>query len=131
MTKKDIEKRQDVDLLIYLFYEKAIKDKEIGHFFTNVVELDLKTHLPVIGDFWESILLKNSFYKGNPMLKHLELTKKSPIAPKHFERWLKIWEETVNHLFNGPVAQEAIEKANQIAQLMQLKIKHNKSKGSL
>ena len=55
--KKDIENRQDIELLLNRFYEKVFKDDLIGRFFTEVVPLNLETHLPIIADFWESVLL--------------------------------------------------------------------------
>ena len=53
---KEIEGRKDVELLVDRFYEKAFKDKVIGHFFTQVVPLDLNHHIPILYDFWESTL---------------------------------------------------------------------------
>ena len=55
--KPDIETRAAIDALMQTFYGKAMTDEVIGRFFTEVVPLDLEQHLPVIGDFWESVLL--------------------------------------------------------------------------
>ena len=68
--KKDIESRGDIEMLLWDFYEKAFKDELIGHFFTEVVPLNLDKHVPVIADFWESVLLEGRGYRkkcyGNP-----------------------------------------------------------------
>lgn len=48
---KDIETRADIDRLMVKSYERAIADNVIGYIFTDVARLDLKHHLPVIGDF--------------------------------------------------------------------------------
>jgi hemoglobin len=50
--KKDIQTRADVDDLMNRFYARAMSDAVIGYIFTDAAELDLETHLPVIGDFW-------------------------------------------------------------------------------
>jgi hemoglobin len=42
--KKDIENRQDIELLLNRFYEKVFKDDLIGRFFTEVVPLNLETY---------------------------------------------------------------------------------------
>ena len=53
---RDIENRADIDLLMCEFYVKAMADDLIGHIFTDVARLDLDRHLPIIGDFWETLL---------------------------------------------------------------------------
>lgn len=65
--KPDIEKREDLELMLSTFYEKALKDELIRHFFTSVVQLDLNHHLPLITDFWESVLLNKADYRKNVM----------------------------------------------------------------
>ncbi len=119
----DIEKRADVELLVKSFYSKALRDKLIGHFFSEVAKLDLDTHLPTMYDFWESTLFGVSTYQGNPMIKHIALHKKSPMESHHFVQWLTLWRGTVNELFKGPKADEAINRAQQIAHLMEYKVR--------
>ncbi len=61
--KKDIETRADIDELLIYFYSIAIKDELIGYIFTDVAELDLQQHLPIIGDFWETLLFRTGDYQ--------------------------------------------------------------------
>jgi hemoglobin len=122
LSLKEIQTREDVELLIDEFYKLATKDELIGYFFTEVVKLEWEKHIPVMYDFWETILLDNIKYKGNPMLKHIEMSKKESMKPEHFERWLSLWEFTVQENFNGRKAEEAISRAKQIGGLMQLKV---------
>jgi hemoglobin len=118
----DIQSRADIETLVAAFYKNAIDDKLIGHFFTEVVQLNFDQHLPLICDFWETTLLGNIVYHGNPMLKHLSLAEKSPLNGQHFDRWLFLWEQTIDQHFDGVIAKEAINRATQIARLMQHKI---------
>ena len=113
--ERDIENRGDLELLLREFYAVAMTDAQIGHFFTRIVQLDLETHIPVIANFWEKVLFGNPVYFGNPMALHQHLHEKSPITKEHFERWLRIWTETVNRLFAGETADKAKEKAVIIA----------------
>jgi hypothetical protein len=46
----DLKTRQDIEILLKNFYEKALKDKVIGYIFTDVAKLDLEHHLPIITD---------------------------------------------------------------------------------
>lgn len=119
---KDLQHTEDVKLLVDTFYQQALNDEVIGHFFNEVIQLDLNAHMPVMYQFWESILFGSHEYKGNPMVKHIALHEKSRMESRHFERWLMLWTNTVNKLFAGPKADEAVQRANHIAALMQHKV---------
>ena len=118
---RDIENSEDIKLLVETFYSKALNDEKIGPIF-KTVHFSLEQHIPVMVNFWETILLDVVSYKGNPMLKHLEMNKTVPLEAEHFERWIKLWKETVSGRFNGLTAQQAINRAESIAALMQHKI---------
>jgi hemoglobin len=119
--KNDIQNRQDIDALLIRFYEKAFADELIGFIFTDVAKLDLKLHLPIIGDFWESILLGTRAYQKhnrNPLQIHGQLNIQTPLSSKHFRRWLKIFESTVDEMFDGESANLAKLRAEAIANRM-------------
>lgn len=119
--KKDIETRADIDDLMNRFYARAISDEIIGYIFTDVANLDLKHHLPVIGDFWETLLFGTGNYQKhgrNPLQVHARLDQKSPLTQKHFRRWLEIFTETVDELFAGERAEFAKLRAEAIANRM-------------
>jgi hemoglobin len=121
---RDIETRDDIELLLHNFYSKVFKDDLISHFFIEVVPLDLKTHIPVIANFWESILLDAKGYRKNVMEVHLDINRKSKIEKEHLERWVKLFTETVNELFEGHKATIAKQRAASIATMMNIKINH-------
>ncbi|MEO6052307.1 MAG: group III truncated hemoglobin [Pyrinomonadaceae bacterium] len=105
--KTDIENRKDIDRLMQVFYSKALTDAVIGYIFTDVAKLDLEHHLPIIGDFWETMLFRTSDYSRhgrNPLEVHGELNKNTPLLPEHFERWLEIFTATTDELFEGEMA---------------------------
>lgn len=124
--KHDITTEKDVELLVDRFYKKVLPDPVIGYIFADVARLSWDTHIPKINAFWKSLLLDKPGYSGNPMAKHIELDKKTPLKPEHFERWLLLWKQTVNEHFEGPVADKAIKQANSIALLMQHKVENNR-----
>lgn len=125
--KKDISSPADVQTLVDRFYDKVVRDEVIGHFFTEVVPLDLAHHLPIMYRFWESILLGNHSYQGNPMQKHLQLSRLSPLNEVHFDRWLSLWIETADEHFAGEKANEAKARARHIAALMLHKVQATSS----
>ena len=120
--KKDIETRGDLEQLLNEFYGRVFKDELISHFFTEVVPLDLETHIPIITDFWESVLLDGRGYRKNVMQIHLDISAKSKIQKEHLDRWVKIFTETVDELFEGPKATLAKQRAASIATMMNIKM---------
>lgn len=118
----DIRNREDITLLVNEFYKKVIPDRLIGHFFTRVVHFSWEAHIPIMINFWDSVLFAQPTYKGNPMVKHIELDALYPLDPLHFDRWLYLWQETVRQHFAGEKANEAIDRAHSIAKIMKVKI---------
>jgi hemoglobin len=121
-NKTDIRDRQDIDTLMAKFYSRALSDGTIGRIFTEVAKLDLETHLPIIGDFWETIVFQTGIYARhgrNPLMVHGELASKTPLLPEHFQRWLMIFRETTDELFAGERADFIKLRAVAIASRMQ------------
>lgn len=118
----DIQTAEDVRLLVDSFYRDALRDPEIGPFFTEVAQIDLEAHLPKMYAFWESILFKNHKYRGNAFAPHMDMHRKKPLTQAHFARWLQLFEATVDRHFEGVKARMAKDKARQIANMMQQKI---------
>ena len=52
---------------------------------------------------------------------HKELHDKSPMNPKHFKHWNKLFEETVNAFFEGPKAEEIKNRAMNISAVLMSK----------
>ena len=120
--KKDIETREDINRLIVQFYEQVKKDSIIGFIFNDVVNMNWEVHIPVIVDFWETILLDNPVYKKNAMEVHYDLNKKIPLQQKHFSQWLLLFYTTVDNLYTGKIATLAKTRAKSIAAVMEFKM---------
>jgi len=119
---KQIETRQDIQILVDTFYLKVRKDPVIQHFFNEVVDINWEAHMPTMYDFWESLLLDNPVYKGNPMTKHITLDGKSRMEPYHFDRWEELFIETLDDLFTGNKVDLARQRVKDIKGLMMYKI---------
>lgn len=122
---EDIQSRKDIIKIIDQFYQQVLSDDLIGVFFNEVIKLNVNVHIPVMYDFWETTLLGNPLYKGNPMIKHIQLNRLKTVEDKHFTRWLDLWEKTIYKNFEGEKADLAIKRAKQIGELMQHKIKED------
>ncbi len=128
--KEDISNREDIELLVDTFYEKVKRDDIIGHIFNTVIGQDWSHHLPVMYQFWEMVLLGKEGYAGNPVRKHVEVDRKSRLEEEHYDRWLLLWNATVDGLFAGAKAEEAKKRAAIMMQLISMKVqaaRENKS----
>ena len=119
---KKLETRADIELLVNRFYEKVADDEKIGFFFNDVAKVSWDRHLPKMYSFWETLLFGQISYKGNPMAMHFPINEKVAIEKHHFEHWIKLWTETVEENFTGEMAETAIYKATNIANLMSHKM---------
>lgn len=119
---KTLTDRSDIQTLVDAFYQKVLNDDLIGYFFTEVIQLDFEKHMPKMYDFWETTLFHKAIYKGNPMQVHKDLNGKSPLKKEHFDRWVQLFLETIDELFEGEKAELAKQRAQSIALMMQIKI---------
>jgi hemoglobin len=113
--RHDIETRADCERLVRAFYGRALTDPIIGFIFADVAKLDLEAHVPQIASFWETVLLGGHSYRGGAFRPHAELHLKVPLREGHFTRWLQIWTQTVDELFEGPTAELAKAHAHRVA----------------
>lgn len=111
----DITTRKNIEILVGAFYNKVKDDTLLAPVFAHV---DWEKHLPIMYDFWSSMLLGDMSYKGSPFQKHMGL----PIAAEHFSQWLKLFIATVDENFVGPKAEEVKTRANSIANVFQYKL---------
>jgi hemoglobin len=118
MEKPDITTQEDVQLLVDTFYASVQADHLLSPVFNDFAKVNWSHHLPVMYSFWNTLLFGKMDYKGQPFPKHLAL----PIEARHFKRWLFLFTETVNNLFEGEKAEEAKQRAASIAQLFQYKM---------
>jgi hemoglobin len=131
MQKTQLNSREAIELLVNSFYTKVKADLVIGDIFNNAENFSWDKHIPIMINFWETLLLDTASYRGNTMAKHLELNKRHPLNTAHFDRWKKLFFETLDELFEGPNVDVAKKKAEAMSALMQFKISESAKKGSV
>lgn len=120
--KGDINNRVDVEKFVNAFFKKLMNDEEFSYIFSEIAGIKLLSHLDAQYDFWESAIFQNSKYKEDILMIHLELHFKYKLNQNHFNRWLNLFNETVDELFDGNNASKAKEKALSIASVIKMKI---------
>ncbi|MEO8721121.1 MAG: group III truncated hemoglobin [Ginsengibacter sp.] len=121
--KKDILSLEDIKILVDTFYGKVRADSLIGPIFDERIQNRWPQHLAKMYAFWQTVLLGEHTYYGSPFPPHAQL----PVSKIHFEKWLALFAETLNELFSGKIAEEAIWRANKMAVMFQYKIEHYKN----
>lgn len=122
--KQDIESRDDIVLLVNTFYNLVKENNKLGYIFNDVAKIDWDSHLPKMYSFWASLLLAEHSFSGNPMEKHIALSKITSMTEVEFSEWLLLFTNTVDILFEGEKATEAKVRAGNIARLMLHKIQN-------
>lgn len=112
---KDISSRADVIHLVDQFYGKVIIDETIGPFFAAI---NFEHHKPLMVDFWCFVLLDEVGYKTDVTKKHMHMR----LQEKHFERWLTLFNETIDANFEGERANLAKQRAAVVGWSIQAKI---------
>jgi hemoglobin len=118
-TRSDIRSRDDIIRLVDAFYERVRADALLGPIFDEVARVDWATHLPKMYAFWDSVLFASAGFKGNPLAVHRALARRTPLTDVEFSRWVGLFVETMESLFEGPMAEEAKARAGRVAMVMQ------------
>lgn len=120
--RKDITTREDIELLVKSFYSKVRKNETLGYIFDDIIKIDWDHHVPILVDFWETILLDTSSYTRNAMGEHFKVNQKIKLESFHFATWLNLFDSTVDEYFEGEKANLAKKRAHSIADIMLLKL---------
>jgi hemoglobin len=111
----DITTENHIKILVDSFYNKVNTDSLLSPIFNNVAHVDWQKHLPLLYQFWSTLLFRSNTYQGRPWPKHALL----PVSVEHFDRWISLFKETVDEHFSGPKATEAKNTAASISDTFQ------------
>lgn len=111
----DLINRTDVEALLRRFYGRVLDDEVLREPFTEVRIRGLDSHIPVMADFWETMLFRAGLYHGRVLDAHRRVDDRTALSSRHFLRWLTMWNDTVDEMYQGPVAEHAKVQAARIA----------------
>jgi hemoglobin len=95
--------------LVDTFYGRVRQDPLLAPVLARVENWD--DHLVKLRAFWSSVVLMSGRYHGQPMQAHFSLS----IEPRHFDRWLALFEQTTADVCPPAAAAIFMEKARRIA----------------
>lgn len=115
----DIQNKEDVKKFVDAFYQKVALDQLLGPVFAaKIPNGDWTVHLERMYGFWNTILFDVREYSGNPFSQHASL----PIDGQHFQRWLDLFNATIDEQFAGEHAEEVKERAHKMGLLFESKL---------
>lgn len=112
----DISAKEDIEKLVDVFYDAVLKDELLAPFFSN---LDFNHHKPKMVHFWSFVLLDESGYTTDVTQKHMSMRLKKD----HFDRWISLFNVTVDTLYKGEKAELAKQRAFLIRWTIESKMK--------
>ncbi len=117
MTNPDLDSVDQIAAMVRHFYHDINTDELLGPVFNDIAQVDWNTHLPTLTAFWARALLDINGYQGNPFARHAEAHTKAPFTPAHFERWLALFEQTLDSGWAGPNTDRARTLAHNVARV--------------
>lgn len=104
-----------IEKLVTHFYQKVQNDELLGPIFNDVAQVDWNEHIPLLCQFWNSVMLKTNEYHGNAYQKHVLLKHLTHFEEAHFVRWLNLFQHEAEHHLPSELATEIVQKASLIA----------------
>lgn len=114
-TRADVAEG-DLPALLTAFYGRVGEEPALAPYFAT---LDMAAHIPVLADFWATIVFQAGRYRRNAFRPHLAMP---GLGAAHFGRWLAVFEATVDAAHAGPHAERMKAMAHRIAFSMQLRL---------
>ena len=109
--KPDLDSREHIEAFVDRFYASLLQDERLAPIFLEVAAVDLAIHLPHIKDYWCKLLLGEQGYRRHTMNIHRQLHGKQALVAADFQRWLELFNATLDTGFAG----ERTERARQVA----------------
>jgi len=114
---RDIATENDVGVVVRRFYRAVITDPLLGPLFERY-GIDWPHHIPKLDRYWQYVLLERPGSPVNTIAAHGPVQRSTPFDREHIDRWLELWEETVDDVYVGPVAERAKSRAHQVGRAL-------------
>ena len=108
--------RENLRVLMTIFYEKAVEDEVLAPYFIDELGDDLEDedwieHVDLLADFWLAKILGEDTYGGNFIGTHARI----PHIPKEvFDIWLEMFSQVADEVYTSEIAHIFKKKAKQL-----------------
>lgn len=116
---RDLDGVEEVQEMVTRLYVDIVQDELLGPYFDFGPDfIDWLAHIGNVTDYWSHVLLYAPGYPIDTIERHRPLHDRDPFTPDLFDRWLQIFEDTVDGGWSGPVATRAKKRATGMAWAM-------------
>lgn len=104
--------RENLRVLMTLFYTRAIGDEVLGPFFihqlgNDITNEDWTEHVELLADFWLAELLGEKTYKGNIYGAHIKVPH---ISRESFAKWIELFSASADDVYVPEISARLKEK---------------------
>jgi len=118
---RDIATDNDVGVIVRRFYRAVIPDELLGPVFERF-DVDWSQHIPKLARYWEHVLLCRPASGANTIGAHGRVQRIAPFDGAHIDRWVELWDQTVDECYVGPVAELAKARAHQVGRALRSRV---------
>lgn len=125
--------RENLEILVTLFYHQAMKDEQIGHYFLLELGEDIENeewikHIDILVDFWAKIFLDDPLYNSDPYGPHFTIV---GLEKEDFIRWVSLFSESTDKVYVKELSHRFKEKAIDYAEEFIERLKMNPESSEL
>lgn len=119
-TGHDLDSREQIVELVTRFYRQIAQDERFHHWFATIADVDWHAHVAELTDYWTALLLDESSHRpaDDVIEAHRWLHDADPFDTDLFERWLEIFDTTLDAGWSGPLTEAARHRGHGIAWAM-------------
>lgn len=104
--------KENIETLVTLFYHKAMKDEEIGHYFELELGDDIESeewreHIDILVTFWATLFLDETLYFSDPYGPHFTIV---GLKREDFKKWIELFSQTADQVYIPEIADQFKEK---------------------
>lgn len=116
---RDLDDHEEIAEFVRRFYRQIAQDERFHHYFNSLARVDWDAHVRDLTAFWSSALLGiRDREPGRVIEAHRWLHEASAFDHDLFDRWLDIFDTTLDGGWRGPTVELARRRAHGYAWAM-------------
>jgi hemoglobin len=116
---RDLDTPSEVGEFVTRFYREIAQDDRFHHYFETVAHVDWHVHTLELTEYWSGILFDGPHDNADRVIEqHRWLHETTPFDNSLFERWLEIFNETLDGGWRGVYAERLRKRAKGLAWAM-------------
>ncbi len=126
---RDLDTHDEIAEFVTRFYREIAQDERFHHWFETIAHVDWHAHTAALTEFWVGLLLGEPHDPADDVIEaHRWLHDTDPFDGALFERWLEIFDTTLDEGWTGPMTEAARRRGHGIAWAMAKRLTGNASR---